>query len=425
MTYPESYPLISPEAVKRAFSPSAPIQRRDLFAGRQKQLAWVHDALDEPGQHVVIYGERGVGKTSLATICAEMAQARSQTAVMVNCYSGDDFGSISRRVFKTIAVEYQFPIIGFSNGVRREIGSAVHYLSDVKDITPDVICNAMIMLTQRSPIVIFLDEFDCVSNPRVHRFLASTLKTISDKSIPVTIVLVGVADNVNELVREHASVERAMVQVHMPRMSEPELAAIVKKGLNSVKMGVEQSAVDQITMLSQGLPNYTHLLTQQAALIAVWRSSHVVTVPDVNRAIEAAIQRTEASICELYSQATHSNRNNMYKQVVLACACAVTDEKGFFTASAVRSTLSIIMDKPYMIAQFSRHLSALCEEDRGPILKSERRYQQTQYRFTKPLLQPYVTMRGLRDRMIDSDTLKACGKRVVADDWQYLTPPRR
>jgi Cdc6-like AAA superfamily ATPase len=394
--------------VRRAFSPSAPIKNRDLFAGRLEQLVCVGEALAEPGQHAVIFGERGVGKTSLATICAEVASPGEEgnRAVRINCQSGDDFTSIWKKVFRKIAVESQAPAFGFSRGDRRIISTAFEYLVDVKDVTPDNICTAMRILAQSEPRIVFLDEFDRVSDPMAHRFFADTLKTLSDEVIPATIVLVGVADNVDELVREHASVERAIVQVHMPRMSESELADIVINGLASVTMSADKAAVDQITMLSQGLPHYTHLLAQHAAANAVSEKSDVVSVNDVSKAIETALKRAQESIRDLYYRATYSTRNNMYKQVLLACACAGTDEKGFFTAPAVREKLSLIMERPYVISQFARHLSALSEEDRGPILKKEKRYQQIQYRFTNPLVQPYITMRGLHDAMIDDRTLK-------------------
>jgi Cdc6-like AAA superfamily ATPase len=409
MTISESDFLIQREArVRRAFSPSAPVTSRDLFAGRLEQLVYVGGALREPGQHAVIYGERGVGKTSLATICAAVAAAEreDQRAVKVNCESSDDFGAIWRKVFRKIVVKSQLPTFGFGNGERKVITSASQYLIGVKNITPDNVCTGMKLLTQNGSLAVFLDEFDRVVDPLVHRLFADTLKTLSDEVTPATIILVGVADDVDELVKEHASVERAIVQVHMPRMSKSELADIVAHGLASVNMSADQSAVNQITALSQGLPHYTHLLAQNAAANAVSRKSNHVRPDDVEKAIETAIKRAQESIRDLYYRATYSTRNNMYKQVLLACACATTDEKGFFTAPAVRETLSIIMRKPYSTSQFARHLSALSEKERGPILRKEKRYQQIQYRFTDPLVQPYITMRGLRDALIDSYILK-------------------
>jgi Cdc6-like AAA superfamily ATPase len=394
--------------VRRAFSPSAPIKKRDLFAGRLEQLKSVAGALSEPGQHAVIFGERGVGKTSLATMCADVvAPGRGiRKAVKINCQSSDDFNSIWRKVFGEIALVSQVPAFGFGKGSRQiVISSATQYLSHVKEVTPDNICVGMRLLTEKASLAIFLDEFDRVTDPKAHRYFADTLKTLSDEIRPVTIVLVGVADNVDELVKEHASVQRSIVQVHMPRMSDSELADIITNGLATVGMDAEKAAVDHITMLSQGLPHYTHLLAQNAASSAVLENSDTVRLADVESAIETAVNGAQETIRDLFYQATSSNRKNMYKQILLACACCPTDEKGFFTEAAVRATLSVIMHKSYGMPQFARHLNALSEK-RGPILKKERRAQQTKYRFIDPLVQPYITMCGLRDNLIDSHVLR-------------------
>ncbi len=49
----------------RVFQPRIPINRPDFFAGRWDQLTTIVDAVSQAGLHAVIYGERGVGKTSL------------------------------------------------------------------------------------------------------------------------------------------------------------------------------------------------------------------------------------------------------------------------------------------------------------------------------------------------------------------------
>ena len=54
--------------VAEAFRPSAPIDRRSLFSGRTDQIAELFSVVAQPGAHAVVYGERGVGKTSLAAV---------------------------------------------------------------------------------------------------------------------------------------------------------------------------------------------------------------------------------------------------------------------------------------------------------------------------------------------------------------------
>lgn len=50
------------------FTPGAPIDEVALFAGRQNQIEKVRDTVLSKGRHALIFGERGVGKTSLASI---------------------------------------------------------------------------------------------------------------------------------------------------------------------------------------------------------------------------------------------------------------------------------------------------------------------------------------------------------------------
>src|ERR1044072_8194504 len=56
--------------VGEAFRPAAPVDDLELFAGRERQRGEVISAVTQVGYHVGLYGERGVGKTSLAGVRA-------------------------------------------------------------------------------------------------------------------------------------------------------------------------------------------------------------------------------------------------------------------------------------------------------------------------------------------------------------------
>ena len=74
--------------VAKAFSPSAPIDDKSLFAGRIQQITAILTAVGQKGQHAIIYGERGVGKTSLANVIHDFVSAQGGNAVRVakvNC----------------------------------------------------------------------------------------------------------------------------------------------------------------------------------------------------------------------------------------------------------------------------------------------------------------------------------------------------
>src|SRR3546814_5709382 len=63
--------------LRLAFGASPPVSDARFFAGRQDTLARIIAALEGEGAHAVIYGERGIGKTSLMHVLADTARARS------------------------------------------------------------------------------------------------------------------------------------------------------------------------------------------------------------------------------------------------------------------------------------------------------------------------------------------------------------
>ncbi|MBV8143649.1 MAG: ATP-binding protein, partial [Gammaproteobacteria bacterium] len=102
--------------VGMVFTPASPIVERELFAGRLSQVTKVVDAINQRGQHAVLYGERGVGKTSLANVLAAiLASNNAQVTVSkVNCDAGDDFASAWKKALAEIRYSDEVPPLGFT-----------------------------------------------------------------------------------------------------------------------------------------------------------------------------------------------------------------------------------------------------------------------------------------------------------------------
>ena len=103
MTEPEL--LDRMRLVAEAFRPAAPIDRRGLFSGRSDEIAELFSVVAQPGQHAVVYGERGVGKTSLVTVVAELLAGSGVATARAICDSSDDFSSVWRKALSEIPVE--------------------------------------------------------------------------------------------------------------------------------------------------------------------------------------------------------------------------------------------------------------------------------------------------------------------------------
>ena len=90
--------------------------------------------------------------------------------------------------------------------------------------------------------------------------MADTIKLLSDRGTRATIVLVGVADSLADLIEAHESVGRNLAEVYVPLMSEDELRDIVTQGWTDSELEFDATATAKIARLARGYPNYAHLL---------------------------------------------------------------------------------------------------------------------------------------------------------------------
>lgn len=388
------------------FTPTSPIDERSLFAGREEQVRLVVDAINQKGQHAILYGERGVGKTSLANVLSSfLGDAGGQViAPRVNCDATDTFPSVWQKVFEQIELTRRQRSIGFSRESTEEQLDFAQMLGD-GELTPDTVRRALTMLAQGALPILIIDEFDRLAKEPRHAF-ADTIKSLSDHAVRATVVVVGVADSVDGLIQEHASIERGLVQIRMPRMQPEEINQILVTGLTKLGMTWDAAALTRIARLAQGLPHYAHLLGLYASRAAIdSRQTHVDQVA-VAKAIERAIEGSQQSVRGAYDVAVRSQRrDSLFADVLLACALAEKNELGYFAAQDVRGPLRRITGKVYGIPAFAQHLNEFCDEKRGPILDKSGAKRLFRYRFRNPLVQPFVIMKGIGTRRISSEIL--------------------
>jgi Cdc6-like AAA superfamily ATPase len=289
--------------------------------------------------------------------------------------------------------------MGIAGGANRE-GTLAQFLPE--NVTPDAVRS---ILQKRDRLLIIIDEVDRIKDKNTTTLLADTIKSLSDHSVDVTLVLVGVAESVDSLIAEHESVQRALIQVQMPRMLHEELDAIVEHGLRAVGLTIEPNAKQRIIKLSQGLPHYTHLLAMHSAQSAIAMDRTHINIDDTNQALGKALRHAQESIGHDFHRATTSSRETRYPQVLLACALATTDPHGYFTAGDVTTPLGVITGKACDTSSFSQHLNGLCEERRGTALQRIGAPRAYKYKFRNAILRPYVIMKGLESVLISEERL--------------------
>ncbi len=377
-------------AIGNYFTPHTPITEEEFLAGRVAVLERMVDAVFQKGEHVVLHGNRGVGKSSAANILKDRILQRSDffLPIKMNCTQDSNFCSIWKNLFDEAMLDGE-PISKI--------------LSD--DPTPHEIYKLIDAIGPQR-VVLIIDEFDRVACDESKVKMADLIKYLSDYGSDATIILVGVADSVAELFEGHESIVRNIDQIELPTLGSGEVKDIVIKRMDLLNMKLEDDILDLVVCMAQGLPGYAHLLGSASAISCVKDRRLEITSDDFMCGLSKILSKVDSSITDLFLTATRSTKpTNLFREVLLACALTQPDEKGFFSAAAISPIYAKILGRPVTISNYSRQLGEFVKIERGPILDKVGQERGYQYRFLQPLLRPYVIMRGYNEQLIEKNLL--------------------
>ena len=399
MTSPD---ILALDRLAKVFTPNRPIRLPALLSGRLNLLYRLQDNILTPGKHVLLYGDRGVGKTSIARVLGVLTQEPTEPygrrSILVACDSNDTYGSIWRKVFQEVLLAERQ--LGFDQHATRSIVGRWDPESPIE--SPNDV-RLLIGGLPHSTVVI-IDEFDRVQDANTRLLMTDTIKLFSDSDTQSSVVLVGVGQSIEDLVVAHQSISRNLDFVPVEPMEPHELADIVSTGYASSNLGYEGGLDFKIAKLSQGYPHYTHLLALWAGRRAAERGSGQVLTADLKQAIPASIQAAAGGIRVEYDQATDSTQpNNLFKQVLLACALADKDVRGRFPLAAVREPLRQILGRSIYAVSYQRHMGTFCEPDHGPALIKTGRRRNYRWHFANPQMLPFVHLQGINDGLIANE----------------------
>jgi hypothetical protein len=382
--------------------------KEELFAGRSSEVGRLIEAVRDPAKHILLYGERGTGKTSISNNFWPKRHKSDQPTIIarIQAFPSDDFSSLWLKVLRELKIAAQ----NYSKELR----------ADFESVSPDILKHEFQKLHKNWISIIIVDEFDRLRSEQAREITANFLKSLHDDGINVTILLIGVADNVEELIANHQSLRRVLSLVKLERMSALGLNEILNKRLQLTPISFATDARSIIIGLSCGLPYYVQTLGKFAAQNAIEGRRIRVCLEDVKVAIGKFIVESSESFDEIYQRATESRQlGNIFEEVILAAALAPSDTNGFFRSSDVLKVLKLMfIDEKLSYPRIQRYLSLFKTHRRGKILYRKNNVTNDCYRFTDSTMQPFIIMRAIEIGGDVQFLLSYWNKQDVRD-WEY------
>ncbi len=323
-------------ALADSLSASQPVTHRERFAGRYETLAALIAAIEQQRAHVVLYGERGIGKTSLIHVFAETARDAQYLVVYGSCGVEAHFDEMFRTFAAQIPLLYHHSISPTADEGehRRSFGD----LLGGNAVDPRELAELFVQIVG-TRVIIVLDEYDRVADPGFRRDIAELIKNLSDRAARVQLILTGVASNLDELIGFTPSIRRNIVGLAVGPMSDAEMRDILARAEVATGLAFSPDATSLITRMAGGSPYLVRLLGNRAAGRALDERRMTVAVDDAIAGTEAVLAEWNSGLPRRVQAQLSRSEVRAAWPVLIAAARASGSPDGWFPAHDVAAEL--------------------------------------------------------------------------------------
>lgn len=303
-----------PEAV---FTPKQ-IVSREMFAKRNESDLRgnpglqdnLRDALLDRGGQVLIYGDTGVGKSSLLKYAAEDERLRT---VVVECMQTRTYVDLLEDAIKSLIDVREITRVRTSSFSTEAEGSgSVPFLVSLKGkLKGDYGLTKNFEVVQKPPLdalleamktagrkILVLDNFQNIKSDETRTLVAQTMEALSDRSPKtddVKCVVIGIADDASSLLGRSGSYRRRTTEVGVPRMPDSEIREVLERGFQLLNLTLTSDSMDRLVFYSDGFPFFAHLLGLNVSRHARRIPSAMITDDMIEQAVARAARDVDQS----------------------------------------------------------------------------------------------------------------------------------
>ncbi|MBI5497191.1 MAG: ATP-binding protein [Deltaproteobacteria bacterium] len=342
------------------FQPDAPA-RASIFSGRTPELKSIEtaivDTLRGHPSHVLIVGERGMGKTSLARYVENLAQSPAVwgaagvdvgpavlfVSLGFSATIPDACAAILSEAYRWAQQRGPSMVTWFQNELSKLEGVSVGFFGVTAAVKaggntlPWAFPGALESFVQRSEkaasgLVIILDETESIAaDPQFAPFIKSLLETLGQRRVnTVQLVVTATPEGRDRMNSAHPSFSRLFRPLNVGRLADSEVRVLVHKALQEgwPKKTADEAFLSSMCVFASGIPGFVHEIGK--ATFDVDTDNHLTEadftqgVIGTDQVVGAMDVLEQKHFMERYSKKVLSNS---YREVLHAMALAERDLK--------------------------------------------------------------------------------------------------
>ena len=386
-------------------SPTTPIRSAEFLRGREKRLEDIRRALLAEGRHIFVFGDRGVGKTSLAQTAAFEHQSSDRKPILLTCDPSSGFYRIAHDL--ALALITSDPTATKRTSSRKLGGTWLPFLSaevqesiergsvpEMRSINEAALIVDFAARKHSTAPVVVIDEFERIKTPEDRMLFADFIKQLGDQSIPLKVIFCGIGSALDELLDSHHSCYRYLMPIQLERLGYDGRLEIIDSARRALHLDMDDTTRFRIATISDGFPHFVHLVCEKLFWKVFEDPLFVKSVSPAHftLAISSAVQDIEPHLRISYEKAT-KKYNDDYEEVLWA----VADDKLLSRRSIdIFQSYQRIMTcregrVPLPRERFNQRMNALKQPTHASILKANRA---GWYEFNENIVRGYVRLRA-------------------------------
>jgi hypothetical protein len=396
-----------------------PIRPNNVYSRRGEAETDFEQSL-ERGMVPLVFGEYGVGKTSLARHQFKPQEAQG---VLVNIESVAD--STLQDVLDRILEKLDYVVvrkrvdthvitssheqggdaaIGLawakaSIASKRRRGESQSSQNEGELIVSSPTDSRVVEICEAAGVALLIDELHRASDT-FNDELAKFIKTYGNANChKFSIALLGTSSDASKLVRSDKGIDRLLQEVHLLSMTSGEANFVVEQGMRALALNISDDVRDRLVRIAVGSPSILQYLCLECAEVAITRDARSVVIDDVDRAVKKFVETKEARLNRAYISAIETTGENRYRKQILRAMAESDDE--YVTMDHLTTAVSGFLGKAVPSTSLSGPLRELKTDRFGAVLTDVARPDSTDRMqnyttFRDPSLKAFIRMQQAR-----------------------------